>query len=107
MPPNNEYKFVSVPLAFGGTFLLAKGVIAPYVGLSLGIDYLRIRGTSQNTSTYEDKSELKFCFSPQFGVGVHVAGPIGLLVTGSYNVMYTASTPSKYFGLNVGLAAGL
>ena len=42
-PLNTEYKFVSTPVHLGVDFLLSRGVIAPYLGLSVGMDYLRMR----------------------------------------------------------------
>ncbi len=107
-PPNNEYKLVSIPVQVGVKFLLSKGVVAPYLGIGLGMDYLRMRGIAPNstTNTYEDKSELKFGFSPQVGAAIFVTGPIGVNLTGSYNIIYTAETPSKYFGFGAGLALG-
>ena len=106
-PPYTDYKLVSVPVTLGGNLLLSRGVIAPYLGVSLGINYLRIRGTAPNSTVYTDESELKFTLSPQVGVGVYIVGPVGLLVTGSYNIIYTPGTPSRYFGLNAGIAVGL
>jgi hypothetical protein len=105
-PPNNEYKFVSIPVQIGTKFLLSKSVIAPYVGISVGMDYLRTRGLAANSTSYSDTSELKFGFSTQVGVGIYLVGPLGVNLTGSYNVIHTASSPSKYFGLNAGLAVG-
>lgn len=106
---NNEYKFVSIPVQLGFKLLLAKGVVAPYVGLAVGMNYLRVRGVAPNPTptTYEDKSELKFGFTPYIGTAVFVAGPIGVNLTGSYNIIYTSDQPSKYFGFNAGLAVGL
>lgn len=106
VPPMNEYNVVAVPVSLGASFLLSKSVVAPYVGLAVGFDYLRVRGIAPNATTYEDKSELHFAFTPQLGVGVHVIGPVGMLVTGSYTVIYTHPATSKYFGLAVGVAAG-
>lgn len=105
-PPNNEYKFVSIPIQLGADFLLSKGIIAPYVGMSLGMDYIRVRGVAQNSTLYSDISELKFSFRPHIGLGIFVAGPVGVNITGSYNVIYTNVSPSKYFGLSAGLAVG-
>lgn len=106
-PPNNEFKIVSIPITMGAHLLLSRGVVSPYLGLSLGMSYLRIRGIASNSTLYNDSSELKFTFSPQVGVGIHIAGPVGLLLTGSYNLIYTPDPPSKFFGLNAGLALGL
>jgi hypothetical protein len=107
-PPNNEYKFVSIPVQIGMDFLLSKSVIAPYVGLSLGMNYLRSRGIPPNspTNAYADDSELKFGFSPHVGTAIYLVGPVGVHLTGSYNIIYTSGRPSKYFGLNAGLAVG-
>lgn len=107
-PPNNEYKFVSVPVQLGIKFLLSKGIVAPYFSIALGMDYLRLRGVAPNSTTivYEDKSELKFGFSTIVGTGVFLAGPLGLNLTGSYNVIYTPGRPSKYFTLNAGFVVG-
>lgn len=105
-PPNNEYKFVSIPIQLGADFLLSKGIIAPYVGMSLGMDYIRVRGIAPNSTLYSDISELKFSFRPHVGLGIFVAGPVGANITGSYNIIYTNVAPSKYFGLSVGLAVG-
>jgi hypothetical protein len=105
-PPNNEYKFVSIPIQLGADVLLSKGIIAPYVGMSLGMDYIRVRGIAPNSTVYSDISELKFSFRPHVGLGIFVAGPVGVNLTGSYNVIYTDGNPSKYFGLNAGLTVG-
>ncbi len=107
VPPNNEYNVVAVPVSLGATFLLSKNVIAPYVGVAVGFDYMRVRGIAPSATTYENKNELHFAFSPHVGVGVHIAGPVGVLVTGSYNVIYTNPSRSKYFALSFGVAAGL
>lgn len=107
-PPNNEFKVVAVPVQLGMRFLLAKGVVAPYVGVSVGMDYLRIRGIAPNstTNTYSDESQLKFGLSPEVGLGIFLVGPVGVMINGSYNVIYTSDSSSKYFGLNAGLAVG-
>jgi hypothetical protein len=106
-PSGNQYKFESVPVQLGGSFLLSKGIVAPYLGLSLGMDYIRLRTAVPNSApvTYADQSELKFGFAPHVGVGVHVAGTVGILLTGSYHVMYTTPT-SKFFAFKAGLALG-
>lgn len=105
-PPHNDIKIASVPLIIGVDLLLVKGSIAPYVGVGAGVSYLRVRGIAAGSAMHEDKSELKFTFSPHVGAGVHLAGPLGLLVTGSYNVISTPHSASKYFGLHAGLAVG-
>jgi hypothetical protein len=105
-PLNNEYKFIVIPIHIGMELLLSKGIVAPYVGVSMGMDYVRIRGIAPNTTIYSDSNELKFGLSPHVGVGLHVAGPVGINLTGAYNVTYTSDRPSKYFGLNAGLAFG-
>lgn len=105
-PPNNEYKFVSIPIQLGADVLLSKGIIAPYVGLTFGMDYIRVRGIAPNATVYADISELRFSFRPHVGVGIFVAGPVGVNLTGSYNVIYTDNKPSKYFGLNAGFSVG-
>lgn len=107
LPPNNEYKVVAIPVSLGASFLLSKNIIAPYIGLAVSFDYMRVRGIAPNATTYEDKNELHFAFTPHVGVGVHVVGPIGILLTGSYNVIYTSPATLKYFGLGIGVAAGL
>ncbi len=106
LPLNNDYKFIVIPVHVGMKFLLSKGVVAPYVGLSLGMDYVRSRGIAPNATIYRDSNELKFGFSPQVGTGFHIAGPVGINLTGAYNIVYTTGKPSKYFGLNAGLAFG-
>ncbi len=106
LPANNEYKFVVIPIQVGMQLLLSKGFVAPYVGLSLGMDYVRSRGIAQNSTVYSDSNELKFGFSPHIGVGFFVAGPVGINLTGAYNVLYTSGRPSKHFGLNAGLPFG-
>jgi hypothetical protein len=105
-PPNNDFKIISVPVMIGANILLSKGIIAPFLGGSLGMTYLRTRGIASTATVYEDRSELRFSLSPHVGVGVHIAGPVGLLLNGSYNLNYTPGTPSKYFSLGVGLAVG-
>ena len=107
-PPLNDYKFVVIPVHVGMKLLLSKGVVSTHIGFDLGMDYLRIRGVPPTSviPTFVDMSELKFGFSPEIGVGIHVAGPVGVLLTGSYNVVYTQGDPSQYFGLGAGLAVG-
>lgn len=107
LPPNNEYRVVAVPVLLGGDILLSKAIVAPYIGLALGLDYFRVRGIAPNSTTYADESEVHFVFSPHVGVGVHIAGPLGVVMTGSYTVIYTPSSPSKFFGLGLGIAAAL
>jgi len=105
--PGSEYKFIAVPLRLGMNLLLAQGVVAPYIGMGLGVDYLRARTVMPAAGINDDTSELKFGFSPRVGMGIHLAGPVGLNVDGSYNIIYTSDTPSKYFGFGVGLAVGM
>ena len=108
VPLSTDYKFVTVPIQVGAKFLFTKGVVAPFVGIALGMDYVRVRGIAPNSTTnlYEDKSELKFGFSPSIGTAIHLFGPLGLNVAGSYNIIYTSDHASKYFGLNAGLIVG-
>lgn len=105
-PPNNDYRVVTVPVALNADFLLSKSVVAPYIGIALGMNYLRIRGIPPSETTYEDKNEAHFAFSPHIGVGMHVAGPFGILLVGSYNIIFTDPVRIKYFALSVGAAAG-
>ncbi|MER3522651.1 MAG: hypothetical protein C4326_00935 [Ignavibacteria bacterium] len=107
VPPNNEYRVIAVPIALNADFLLSKSVVAPYIGFSVGMNYLRIRGIAPNANTYEDKNEAHFAYSPHIGVGIHIAGPFGILLVGSYNVIHTERVRTKYFALSVGGAAGL
>ncbi|MBI5472572.1 MAG: outer membrane beta-barrel protein [Ignavibacteriae bacterium] len=106
--PFNDYKVVIIPVHLGATFLLSKGVVSPHIGIDLGMDYLRVRGVPAGSllPIFVDRSELKFGFSPEIGVGIHIAGPVGILLTGSYNVTYTPGVPSRYFGFGAGLAVG-
>ncbi len=106
--PKNEYKFVSIPVQFGLRFLLSKDVVAPYLGLSIGMNYLTIRSVTPNSNpiTYSDRNELKFGFTPHVGIGIRVAKPVGINIDGSYNVIYTSGSPSKFFGLSAGLIFG-
>ncbi len=106
LPPNNDYRVIAVPVALGAHLLLSRSIVAPYLGLTVGMDYFRVRGIAPNATTYADDSEIHFAFSSHVGVGIHIAGPLGLLLTGSYTVIYTPSIPSKYFSLALGLAAG-
>ncbi|HXG00241.1 MAG TPA: outer membrane beta-barrel protein [Bacteroidota bacterium] len=105
--PFNDYSIVSVPVLLGGHLLLSRGVVAPYAGVELGLNYLHERGTAPNTTASVNESEIRFVLRPHVGVGVHVAGPLGVLLTGSYNVIYTRLTPSKFFALSIGIAASL
>jgi hypothetical protein len=107
-PPSNDYRFISVPVHLGMDFLLSKGIVAPYAGISLGMNYLRVRGIAPNSTTgiYADNSELKFGFSPHIGTAIFLAGPLGVNITGAYNLIYTSGSPTKYFSLNAGLAVG-
>lgn len=107
LPPNNEYGVVAVPVLLGGHLLLSRGVIAPYIGVALGLDYFRVRGIAPNATTYADESDVHFMFASHVGVGVHIAGPLGAIVTGSYNIIYRHTSPSKFFGLGAGLAVGI
>lgn len=107
LAPFNDYSIVSVPVLLGGHLLLSKSVVAPYAGVELGVNYLLKRGTPPNTMAQVNESEVRFVFRPHVGAGVHVVGSLGLLLTGSYNVIYTQSTPSKFFALSIGIAAGL
>jgi hypothetical protein len=106
LPPNNDYRVIAVPVSLGAHLLLSRSIVAPYLGLAVGMDYFRVRGTAPNATAYADESEVHFAFSPHVGVGIHIAGPLGALLTGSYTVIYTHSTPSKYFSLSLGFAAG-
>ncbi len=102
--PFNNYKYVAIPVHLGTDFLLSRGVIAPYIGMSLGMDYVRTRGA--NSTANSDKSELKFGFKSHIGVGIFVGGLIGVLLAGSYNITYT-NPASKFFSLDAGLAVAL
>lgn len=106
--PFTDFKLVSVPVVLGFDLLFTRGIVAPYVGVTTGVDYLRIRGVSPGdpAGPYQDKSELRFSVSPHLGVGIHVAGPVGVLLTGSYKVLFTDPV-SKLFTLNAGLIVGL
>ncbi len=106
--PFSDYKLVSVPVGLGIDLLFTRGIVSPYVGVTAGMDYLRIRGISPGdpAGVYQDKSELRFSVSPHLGVGIHVAGPVGVLLTGSYKVLFT-DPASRLFILGVGLAVGL
>lgn len=106
--PTNQYKFVSIPVQFGLRFLLSKEVVAPYLGFSIGMNYLSIRGITPNSNpiTYSDRNELKFGFTPHMGIGIRLVKPVGVTVDGSYNIIYTSGSPSKFFGLSAGLAVG-
>ena len=104
----SQNKFVSVPLQFGLRFLLSKDVVAPYLGFSIGMNYLTTRSVVANSNpvTFSDHNELKFGFTPHIGIAIRVIKPLGINVDGSYNVIYTSGSPSKFFGLAAGLSVG-
>ncbi len=106
--PKNQYKFVSVPFQFGLRFLLSKDLVAPYLGFSIGMNYLSLRSIVANSNpvTFSDRNELKFGFTPHIGIAIRVIKPLGINIDGSYNVIYTSGSPSKFFGLAAGLSVG-
>lgn len=107
-PPYTDYKLVSVPVGLGIRLLFTRGIVTPYVGVAAGMDYLRSRGVAPGdpSGVYHDKSELRFSVSPHLGVGIHVFGPVGFMVSGSYRVLFT-DPQAKLFTLGLGIAVGL
>ncbi|MEO8169113.1 MAG: outer membrane beta-barrel protein [bacterium] len=105
---NGQFKFTSIPVQFGLRFLLSRDLVAPYVGFSVGMNYLMTRHAVANSSpvAFADNNELKFGFTPLVGIAIRVAKPVGINIDGSYNIIYTSGAPSKFFGLAAGLSVG-
>ncbi len=104
----NPFRLVSIPVQFGLRFLLSKDIVAPYLGFSIGMNYLTIRTATANSTPvpYSERNELKFGFTPHIGIAIRVVKPVAINIDGSYNVIYTSGSPSKFFGLNAGVSVG-